>query len=471
MTSEVVAMNRKGVALAADSAVSITIKESGEINKIYNSACKLFMLSRRYPVGIMIYNNASLLGVPWETIIKLFRREHGDTKSDTLEGYGNNLISYLGDNLNHLFPIELQKRYYLRALATEYSSIDNKAKKEMLAEALYSMQNPEHEKGDKIDYIKNAIQQRVSFWKGLKDADYFNKEDSDEVVSDESDSNTKAISRKFVERFSGEINDLINKVSGEWGSDISREDVISLRELAELLISKDYFLQEEFSGVVIAGFGEEEHFPSLQYFEIGGIYENKLKFRPPNSEKITEDTPSIVKAFAYTTMFDNFLSGITDKLLSMLEVAAKLIQKMPVEAIDVIDDLLPDKRGYWKRVISDISKEISEEFISRTLQECEDRKDNIIQEIEILPLNELAQVTSTLVSLNSFQQRLSPGRETVGGPIDVAVISKGDGFIWIDRKHYFQKELNYHFFQNHFHTSSSEEKKNESILDEQTPNT
>ena len=164
MTSEVVAMNRKGVALAADSAVSITIKESGEINKIYNSACKLFMLSRHYPVGIMIYNNASLLGVPWETIIKLFRREHGDTKSDTLEGYGNNLISYLGDNLNHLFPIELQKRYYLRALATEYSSIDNKAKKEMLAEALYSMQNPEHEKWDKIDYIKNAIQQRVSFW-------------------------------------------------------------------------------------------------------------------------------------------------------------------------------------------------------------------------------------------------------------------------------------------------------------------
>ena len=62
-------------------------------------------------------------------------------------------------------------------LATEYLSIDNKAKKELLAEALYSMQNPEHEKGDNIEYIENAIQQRVSFWKGLEDADYFNKED------------------------------------------------------------------------------------------------------------------------------------------------------------------------------------------------------------------------------------------------------------------------------------------------------
>ena len=38
---------------------------------------------------------------------------------------------------------------------------------------------------------------------------------------------------------------------------------------------------------------------------------------------------------------------------------------------------------------------------------------------------------------------------TVGGPIDVAVISKGDGFIWIDRKHYFEREKNEHFFDDY----------------------
>jgi len=36
--------------------------------------------------------------------------------------------------------------------------------------------------------------------------------------------------------------------------------------------------------------------------------------------------------------------------------------------------------------------------------------------------------------------------ESVGGPIDVALISKGDGFVWIERKHYFRAELNHHFF-------------------------
>ncbi|HEY9669692.1 MAG TPA: hypothetical protein V6C91_22960 [Coleofasciculaceae cyanobacterium] len=33
---------------------------------------------------------------------------------------------------------------------------------------------------------------------------------------------------------------------------------------------------------------------------------------------------------------------------------------------------------------------------------------------------------------------------------DVAVISKGDGFIWIKRKHYFKPELNHQFFNNYF---------------------
>lgn len=41
-------------------------------------------------------------------------------------------------------------------------------------------------------------------------------------------------------------------------------------------------------------------------------------------------------------------------------------------------------------------------------------------------------------------------KETVADPIDVAVISKGDGFVWIKRKHYFERELNQHFFANYY---------------------
>ena len=58
MTSEVVVMNRLGIALASDSAATVYV--GGRV-KFYH-ADKLFMLSNHQPVGVMVYNNSSLLG-------------------------------------------------------------------------------------------------------------------------------------------------------------------------------------------------------------------------------------------------------------------------------------------------------------------------------------------------------------------------------------------------------------------------
>lgn len=59
-------------------------------------------------------------------------------------------------------------------------------------------------------------------------------------------------------------------------------------------------------------------------------------------------------------------------------------------------------------------------------------------------------MAEALVHLTSLKRRISMDDETVGGPIDVAVISRGDGMVWIKRKHYFDKEMNHHFFANYF---------------------
>ena len=41
-------------------------------------------------------------------------------------------------------------------------------------------------------------------------------------------------------------------------------------------------------------------------------------------------------------------------------------------------------------------------------------------------------------------------QETVGEPIDVAVISKGDGFVWVNRKQYFNPEFNPRFIARYY---------------------
>ena len=66
--------------------------------------------------------------------------------------------------------------------------------------------------------------------------------------------------------------------------------------------------------------------------------------------------------------------------------------------------------------------------------------------VEFMPKQDLADFAEALVNLSSLQRRVHSGFETVGGPIDVAVISKSEGMVWVKRKHYFPRELNSRFF-------------------------
>ncbi|MDB9822859.1 hypothetical protein OAC89_04085, partial [Deltaproteobacteria bacterium] len=82
MTAEIAILNTSSVALASDSAVT---GDTIAGQKIYNTASKMFRLSNHHPVGIMIYGNSNFMGIPWETIIKIFRKKLNDKNISTLE--------------------------------------------------------------------------------------------------------------------------------------------------------------------------------------------------------------------------------------------------------------------------------------------------------------------------------------------------------------------------------------------------
>jgi len=105
MTAEIAILNSSAVAIAADSAVTI-----GFGKKIYNSAIKVFSLSKLAPVGIMVYGNAGLLDVPWETIIKVYRGELQHRTFPTLEDYSSDFLGFLPKQ-NRFFPKDRQERW------------------------------------------------------------------------------------------------------------------------------------------------------------------------------------------------------------------------------------------------------------------------------------------------------------------------------------------------------------------------
>lgn len=433
MTSEVVVMNSLAVALAADSAATVS---DGRDNKVYNSANKLFMLSKFHPVGVMVYNNSSILGVPWETILKMFREELDDTEFDTLEEYGQALLKYLGKSKS-LFPAEAQAKFFLALVETLYRKLFDEFQRTFLQKTL---EGDDLEDSESSALAKKIILDARSDWNAKEDAHCFADGD---------------VGRRLAGQFSGEISSLAAKIFD--GLSLDTEAATALRDLAILAVSKDEILPESFSGVVVAGFG----FPVMQVFELGEVFLDRLKYRKPKVEKISSATPSIVKPFAQSEMVDTFLRGINPVFeYRMIRELVSLVVRLPNEVIDGITELTDEQKSGWKERILPQTSDLIRAFVGNLERH---RKDNhrgpILQAIINLPIEELAHVAASLVNLNSFQKRMSLGPETVGGPVDVAVISKGDGFIWISRKHYFRRELNHHFFRNYNSRSRQKEMK------------
>jgi hypothetical protein len=103
MTCEVAVMNKRGIALAADSAVTL-----GSGPKIYHTAEKLFQLSPEVPVAIMTYVSADITGVPWEVVAKTYRDKRHQQRFETLNEYANDFLNFIGSSMS-LFPVERQE--------------------------------------------------------------------------------------------------------------------------------------------------------------------------------------------------------------------------------------------------------------------------------------------------------------------------------------------------------------------------
>jgi hypothetical protein len=92
MTTEIAVANRLGIALASDSAV--TISGGGRV-KIFDTADKLFELSTEHPVAVMINGNMDCLGIPWEILVKDFREAEGLKKRDKITDWTRDFLTYV----------------------------------------------------------------------------------------------------------------------------------------------------------------------------------------------------------------------------------------------------------------------------------------------------------------------------------------------------------------------------------------
>ena len=91
MTAEIAVLNRNGIALAADSAVTV----SGSFGpKTFDTVNKVFTLSKVHPIAIMVFGNAEFMRFPWETIVKMYRQLKGAKNEATVKAWAADFCTW-----------------------------------------------------------------------------------------------------------------------------------------------------------------------------------------------------------------------------------------------------------------------------------------------------------------------------------------------------------------------------------------
>lgn len=428
MTAQVALMNKSAVALATDSAV--TINTSGG-DKIYNTVNKLFTLSKYYPIGIMIYGSAQFMGIPWESVIKIYRKQLKDSSFNSLKGYSDDFINFLKNSqelVNARDEADYFKQCFGGYLSRIEKEIDKKVKEKLKSKNKLSKKNFQ-------EISDNIIEKHFNEWQNeskleIKEADSFIKQ-----------------SKKL---FSKEIKNIIASIFEKYP--LTGSSIRKFEEFAILLFNKDRFKNNS-SGIVIAGFGEQEIFPSLVNFSVEGRIKNYLKYKLEREFSTnTHGTASIIP-FAQTEMVHTFMEGVNP--IYQRNVVNKFVQGLidnyPKLLIEKLTNISDTDKNKLSELFASLTDKIYKDFEKELRGYREQHFINPIMSIvDFLPKDELAAMAESLVNLTSFRRHVSLDSETVGGPIDVAVISKGDGFIWIKRKHYFKPELNQNFVRNYY---------------------
>lgn len=425
MTAEATVMNKHGIALAADSAVTFSGPNGG---KIFTSANKIFALSKYASVAVMIYGNAELLGVPWETTIKLYREQLGDKRFDTLQDYAVDFVTFAESNAQ-LFPAEVQTDY-ARALAGVIY--------EYVVTGLRHQLKRDFGEDDEIteDQVETVLHEQVDSMLG-----HWLDQPPLAFTSDEH-------SGRVRDLYGGAFPDLIAEVFEELP--MSAEDRVRLMDLAEFVLTREPPVElDHVTGVVFAGYGEIEIFPSFLELKVDGVAADELIAWHGRSAGIERQNDAYVGAFAQGEMVSRFMEGVDPDYQDLLD--GTLSQVVAGYTETILDRVgMGDDEDLIAELAEARAKMLEEYQTDLHAHRTENYAQAVLQVVQGLPLGELAHMAESLVNLTSFKRRVSMEAETVSGPIDAVVISKGDGLIWIKRKHYFEPDRNPHFFANYY---------------------
>jgi len=420
MTALVAVMNKQAVALAADSAGTVLMPGSKHA-KIYPMN-KLFALSKQRPIGAMICGHSQFLGLPWESIIKRFRASSPGRAHGYLAGWRDEFIRFLSGLIREI-PIPQEPR--------DQSIIDWYAR---LVRCVSKVCGPPKENETEETYARRF----ETAW----DLTLAEQEATQELFP---------VSDNEIAGFLGRHGEGLRTIDQAVFTEL-KLPVLELepkRAKAIRLIATRPFGSA--SQVIIAGFGDDEWFPGIVQLHIDGAFGDHLRWWSGEQSGIGWDNPAQISPFAQGDVIASFMEGSHPQIRN--GIMSFLRRSLNTGLPGLLDDLLASdiadetRRKAIREQVGQIGDKVLQELGAHWDKAAlEQHSTPVMHSVAHLGKDELALLAESLIMTTSLKRRMDiEATESVGGPIDVAVISRTEGFIWIKRKHYFDVDLNPNF--------------------------
>lgn len=387
MSSQVVVMNRNGLAMCTDSAVTVPGLQGQ--SSVYNEGRKLFPVCR--DIGLMTYNLMNHCSVALEDIIQGFKEETGGDRKATLSDCS-------GDFLKHVSGLDIPSNF-----ASERNV------KWLVHDLERGIRAASGNLEARISALLGTVRQAEPLFKVEKEA--FHKENGDFLT------------------------DTLEKHPDVYGKPPSANVIRGFSGLCCEAVSRS-FSSNVFSGLVFAGYGKSEFFPCVEHWTIDGVYKGKLRYW--KDKKSSHDMNQERNALAHIIPFAQrdvtdlvlagFDKGITNDLRRLIN---DLVRKFLNNSLNNGEaGMKVDKENIF----------VGEAVISAINHMMIQNSETFLKRVSQLPKNELAEMARTLVKVTSVRRMIDRDLRTVGGPVNVGVISKSDGFVWLPEREQIKPE-------------------------------
>lgn len=404
MTAQSVLMNKYAVAIASDSVISREHSDSVFLTKA--SQDKIMNLNGDHDVAFMLSGSVALRGIPFPVLVWEW--------SKTLTQKFSDLNEYLPS-----FLTWLQNRSEIN------NSMQDEVKfTDMLEDLLQKIWNSTshfntHTLIDKIELerLNNEFTEEIRNWKKYCfSRQTFNQWDFE-------------VAKKLsTNKYSEIVTDRINF----WFDDRPISEV-SFNLLIEICNSLPaWYESDDSTDLVIVGFGENDLLPKLSFVSIYGNMDGKLRCEDIEYRSIGSDG-SFYRFFGQWHASIQFIRGVDIEMRRIiLEFFEKYIRNlMSSNSMFDEDEGDEDLEFQIQNHVRDATNQL-ETIIAN--YEKDNFENPLIQVISMSPEADLAKLAKSLIEIQAIRQSINEATPTVGGPIDVAVISKTKGFRWVNHK-------------------------------------